>query len=135
MIETEIGPFTSDEGNRRWRGKRWEGWDCTYCGQPAMCGDHVRPRSVHGEGAVVPACFNCNGQKGKKELADWLAGLARSGACSYILDRIPSFTTRGFFTIDELRCAIGRHQESIDREIAALEQQRDRLAALEAGRS
>lgn len=54
-------------------------WRCTYCGEPAVSLDHLRPMSGGGEDSlrnVVPACGGqldgCNHDKGRTDLATWL---------------------------------------------------------------
>lgn len=59
-----------------------QGQDCTYCGSPAECIDHVFPL-VHfnddRESNKVPACLSCNSQKKDLHPLVWLLRVAAQG--------------------------------------------------------
>lgn len=61
---------------RRWRQELHQLTDhrCLYCGAPSESIDHVFPRSRGGLSSdenCVPACLDCNGQKGDSDAFSW----------------------------------------------------------------
>ncbi|MEU3686961.1 HNH endonuclease [Streptomyces narbonensis] len=63
-------PYTREDLFQRW------GNVCAYCAAPAEHVDHIKPISAGGRDAlrnVVPACAECNLDKGSKTLAEWAA--------------------------------------------------------------
>jgi hypothetical protein len=50
---------------------------CTYCGAPATCADHVIPRAqggTHDVANLAPCCARCNLQKGGRTPEQWRTG-------------------------------------------------------------
>lgn len=61
---------------RKPREPLWLGRACVYCGRPATTVDHVIPRSRGGPNAqwnLVPACKECNHEKGSLTAEEFLA--------------------------------------------------------------
>ncbi|MEU5149757.1 HNH endonuclease signature motif containing protein [Streptomyces yangpuensis] len=69
-IRTPPDPYTRVDLFRRWSGA------CAYCSAPAEHVDHVKPICAGGRDVlrnVLPACADCNLDKGSLTLAEWAA--------------------------------------------------------------
>lgn len=71
---------------------------CFYCGEPALTNDHIIPDSQSGVGNYtnyVDACFDCNGERGDMDIAEFMAIKGKTGPVPV------GMTTREYFFLYE----------------------------------